>query len=321
MPELSLKACLPWAGLSGGHLQTLCGHLWPSPVLANPGTKLEIPLEDGDRLLTYYHEGPGDLVVSLYHGLSGDIDSSYMHRTALLCQSLGLTCVRVNHRGAGEGHGLAKLPYHSGRGGDVAAVVKYLRHKFPNKKQVTIGYSMSGNILLSLLCGLSGAELPDAAIVVNGAIHLHEASVRLKQGLNRIYDLSFVRDLKAAILEKQKIGLASQDLVIPSFTTVYDLDQLYTAAACGFADREDYYSRCSTKDHVGAIRTPTYVLTAANDPFIPVRDYLEARWSSAVNLRIEKSGGHLGYLSGGKTPLGSHRWLDYYLHEALQALH
>ncbi len=47
---------------------------------------------------------------------------------------------------------------------------------------------------------------------------------------------------------------------------------------------------------------------------------MKATISKTTQMHIEKRGGHLGYISRRETPLGSHRWLDYYLCEAFMAL-
>ncbi|MEZ4749818.1 MAG: hypothetical protein R3B54_04090 [Bdellovibrionota bacterium] len=70
-------------------------------------------------------------MVCLFHGLGGSAEADYMQRTARTCLELGLSVVRVNHRGCGEGEGLATEPYHSGRGEDIAAALEFTRKRFP----------------------------------------------------------------------------------------------------------------------------------------------------------------------------------------------
>lgn len=320
LTSLKLQPCLPPWWARDGHSQTIAGHLIPSPKIMDPGERLEISVPGGDRLIAYANAGKSDFVVSLFHGLSGDITGDYMQRTSLLCAQLGHTCVRVNHRGAGEGLEHARESYHSGRGEDISAVIEFLRARYPGKKQIAVGFSMSGNILLYLLSGQRGTEKPDGAIAVNGAINLETAAKSLLEGWNRLYDLRFVKSLSADLRLKYKKGLIPEVARFPWGTSVYDMDRLYTASANGFESREHYYATCSSQPHVSKIKTPTYVLTAADDPFVKVKDYEAAQWPACVSVHIEKHGGHMGYYSRKKTPLGSRRWLDYYIHEALQAL-
>lgn len=307
-----------WA--DSGHGQTLWAHFLSSPKLEYLGKQFEVDLPDGDRLFCFYRPGKSNIVVSLFHGLSGDVYADYMQRTALLCEQMGHSVVLVNHRGAGHGFDHAKNPYHSGRAEDVSAVLAKLYEMFPRKKQVSIGYSMSGNMLLCLLGGYRGEVKPDGAITINAPLNLASGSAILKQGLNRIYDLRFVNRLRKNIHTKYQRGIIDKQYHIPRWASVWDMDQIYTAPAGGFKDRDDYYKTCSSINYISYIDVPTYVLTAFDDPFIMARDYIDAPFSKSVQLHIESRGGHLGYLTQEKTPLGSNRWLDYYIHEALSAL-
>lgn len=320
MQRLELISCEAPFWADSGHGQTLWGHFLKSPELENPGINFEVDLPDGDRLFCYYHPGHTDLVVSLYHGLSGDMQADYMQRTAILCRQLGHTVVLVNHRGAGPGLTAARHPYHSGRAEDVSEVLKVLRQKFPNKKQITVGYSMSGCIVLCLGGGFRGEHKPDGIITVNAPLNLGRGARLLGSGFNRIYDVRFVHRLRQNIDMKYRHGLIEQPYRIPAWATIHELDRIYTAPASGFRDREDYYESCSAIHYVKNIDVPTYMLTAADDPFVTVQDYRDAEMSKAVSLHIEERGGHLGYIAKNKTPLGSHRWLDYYLNEAIDKM-
>ncbi|MBI3557680.1 MAG: alpha/beta hydrolase [Deltaproteobacteria bacterium] len=307
MPSHDLIPCIPPSWARSGHAQTIMGHLLPSPAFAASGKQLTIPLTGGDSLVAVYHEGAGNTVVYVFHGLSGDTDASYMGRTAAVCARLGYSVFLVNHRGAGLGYGLAHEPYHSGRAEDLSAALQFGRKLHPRKKHVAIGFSLSGNALLLLLSGRRGTTKPNAAIAVNAPIALEKTSLALKTGLNRIYDLRFVHDCRA------QIANPAARKRVPRLATIRDFDALYTAPASGFRDRDHYYATCSTLGVLNEIQTPTVLLTAKDDPFIDYRDYLMAPLSPSVHLHVEESGGHMGYLSALKTPLGTRRWLDYAL--------
>src|SRR5437868_3279480 len=152
-----------------GHFHTLGAHFIPSEKISGPGEKHLVPLADGDRIHGYLYRGDSECVISLFHGLTGDIEADYMQRTALRYLAEGHSVFLVNHRGVGEGRSLAKNPYHSGRGEDISEVVRYLRQELPGKKQITVGFSMSGNMVLFLLAGQKGTHLPDGGITVNAA--------------------------------------------------------------------------------------------------------------------------------------------------------
>jgi predicted alpha/beta-fold hydrolase len=325
IPQLiSLKAPF-WA--DSGHLQTLCAHFIPSKNYSRPTQELTIPLQDGDALKAYYSQGQQNVIVCIFHGLGGDITSDYMQRTAELSADMGLGVLLVNHRGAQSGAGLAKNPYHSGRGEDVSDVLAWIRQKYPGQLLITVGVSMSGCILLNLVTGRRGTEKPDGVITVNAPLNLEKGSILLSKGFNRVYDFRFVRKLDRQIKQKKELGLLTKTYPVPLFTTVHDFDDIYTAPASGFKNREHYYESCSPHGYLDQISRPTIMLHSFDDPFVPVEDYLSAKTSSFVQLHIEERGGHVGYYSGQALPLqiggktiATHRWLDYFLSQALQRL-
>jgi predicted alpha/beta-fold hydrolase len=300
------------------HAQTILGHLLPSPRLRSKGKRAEIPVSGGDRLVAFAEEGESNTVVYIFHGLAGSTDSAYIHRTAILALKQGHTVVLVNHHGCGEGAGLAREPYHSGRAEDLAAAIAWGRARFPRRRHVAVGFSLSANALLLLLSGRRGEGPPDAAIAVNAPIHLQRCSELLGRGLNRIYDIKFYlqcrRDVMAADIDP------AVKARLPRLTSLYRFDSLYTAPAGGFASREHYYESCSTYGLLGSIRTPTFVLTSKDDPFVPFASYADACPSSCVQLHAEENGGHMGYLSRRRTPLGSIRWQDYALDRILRQI-
>ena len=318
LSPLSFQPCKAPLWARSGHAQTLWRFCLPMAKIHLPSEKKIVHLPDGDRLVLLYTPGHSDWVIYLFHGLSGDASSSYMANMAKLCINQGHSVYRVNHRGCGDGLHLAKQPYHSGRGEDISDVLAMGRAAHPHKKHIAIGFSLSGNALLNLLTGLKGQVMPDFAISVNAPIDLAAASAKLNDGLNRIYDLYFLQRLRRAVTLKYHAGHLPDKIIISRLSTLRQFDSLYTAPASGFASADDYYQQCSTQQHLTKITIPTILLTAFDDPFIPVESYLSARLSRSTRLHIERIGGHLGYLSRTKTPLGNHRWLDYALWQCLQ---
>jgi|GEM_PF-260626 len=304
----SIPPCLPPIWAKTGHLQTILGHLLPSPKLFELGEEFRIPLNKSTEFIhTTYIKGTVPVVVYLFHGLGGDSESAYMQRTALVARSLGYHVFINNHRGCGKGMGMATEPYHSGRAEDISKVIAFGRQKCPEHKHVAVGFSLSANALLLLAARVRAEILPDMAIAVNGPIHLDRASIKLTQGLNRIYDKRFVLDLKQYLLKNSSMKMGKvKDL--------RDFDEIYTAPRGGFKDRAEYYDVCSAKQYLKRIEIPTVLLTAKDDPFVGYEDYEDAELSSSTVLHIEKWGGHMGYLDRGG------RWLDQALKAYLQVM-
>ena len=81
--------------------------------------------------------------------------------------------------------------------------------------------------------------------------------------------------------------------------TVRQFDAAYTAPFFGFASAEDYYHRAAALRVVEHIRIPALVITAEDDPFVPVEPFRdpEADRQSEHHGRRTKHGGHCGFLA------------------------
>lgn len=309
----NIPVCSPPLWAQTGHLQTILGHLIPSEKITEPGITLNVTLEkETECIHSTYLEGTTKTVVYLFHGLGGSAEGSYMQRTALRAKSLGHHVFINNHRGCGQGAGLATEPYHSGRAEDLSKVIEYGRTMLPGHKHIAIGFSLSANALL-LLAAKSQITQPDYAIAVNGPINLDRASIFLQKGLNKIYDRRFTQELKTYMKINRPQDVGDFSLV----KDLRDFDERYTAPLGGFKNREDYYQTCSAKQYLPKINIPTVIITAEDDPFVSIQDYREANYSPSTIVHIEKHGGHMGYLT--KDGLGSKRWLDLALNAYLKA--
>ncbi|MGA2081994.1 MAG: alpha/beta fold hydrolase [Holophaga sp.] len=308
--NLDLVPCAPPWWARGPHGQTVAANYLPGKVPDLPWEPARLDLGDGDALALRVLPGTSGVAVSLFHGLGGSADGHYLLRAAARFRARGHALVAVNHRGAGEGAGLARKPYHSGATGDLEAVFRFARARFPGHLQVAVGFSISANILL-LLLGRGGAHLPDRAIAVNPPADLDSCSRRLRMGFNRVYDRYYVRRLRRDV---QSLPGAP---ALPPTPTLRDFDAAYTAPQAGFPSRDAYYAQCSCGPRLGGITVPTVIFSSLDDPFAPGAELRECRPAPAVHLHLERFGGHMGYLSRN---VAGYRWLDDALEAALGAV-
>lgn len=311
----------PWL-FRNGHVQTLAGMYVYSPWAGGRRTATsslttgEVLLSDGDRLI--YQDDcpadwrPGDRVALLLHGLTGSHASSYMARIARLLNVQTVRTLRLDWRGCGAGVALARYPYHSGRSSDVAATIAEIMRLYPGSPISVIGFSLGGNVALKLLGEARGlAEnitAVDRAIAVCPPIDLSLSVKSLRTGLARCYDYYFCRALIRDIRRRQRLH---PDAVVPDGwferppKTLYEFDDTFTAPVCGFDSALDYYAKSSAQQFLSAVRIPTLVIAAQDDPVIPFRQFRAADYSPTTELLAPRHGGHMGFC----TPRGL-GWLD-----------
>lgn len=312
--DLNLNEIDPFLKFKTGHSQTLIGHFVPTPDFTENFETHFVTFTDGDQCGLKIYENKNsnkkNIVLSVYHGLAGDHKSDYMQRAARVAFDLGWSVVLVDHRGAGIAEGKSKFPYHSGRGEDISDVIEYLKTRFAGFTQVANGYSMSGSILLNLVTGRRGKIKPDYAVVVNAPIDLKVASELLAKGISRLYDIRFYQKLRQDLLK-------NFNFKIPWNGYTYNVDDLFTSIKSGYKNKEDYYEQCSTYKYVQNITSPTFLLTAKDDPFVAFESYEKLSdnllWPDCVHLTYSEYGGHMGYFSRHQHKKFGYRWMDQYL--------
>jgi len=282
----------PW-WLPGGHLQTLYGALGPAPRIAWRRERWDTP--DGDFIDLDWAGGASGPLLALFHGLEGGSCSHYARKIAAQAQARGWRCVVPHFRGcSGEANRLARA-YHSGDSAELDWILRRLRPDY------AAGVSLGGNALLKWLGeqGAGAARIVRRAAAASAPLDLAASGHALGRGLNRrLYARHFLVTLKAKALAK--IGqhrLQIDAARVAGARTLYEFDDLVTAPLHGFRDADDYWALASSAPWLRAIRVPTLVLNARNDPFLP-RPALAAATREAaqdVVLEFPRTGGHAGF--------------------------
>ncbi len=286
--------------LPGPHMQTI----WPALCrreLKNIVLKRErFELEDGDFIdldWTEKKEGP---IVLILHGLEGSIHSSYAKGMLHAIQQQGWRGVFMHFRGCSGEMNRHPQSYHSGDTKDVARIVDALRQREKCNTVAAIGFSLGGNVLLKWL-GEMGADIPlCAAVGISVPFELGKSAARVQQGFSRVYQQHFMRSLRKKIQDKFETQPAPIPLpVLNELHSVREFDDKVTAPLHGFADAEDYYQRCSSRQFLKNIAVPTLLLQSKDDPFMTI-DLLpdQQELSSHVKFELTEQGGHVGFVSG-----------------------
>jgi uncharacterized protein len=114
-----------------------------------------------------------------------------------------------------------------------------------------------------------------------------------------VYQWNFVRGLKARMRRKVRRWPGAFRLdALDAIRTVRQFDAVYTAPHFGYASAEDYYHRAAAMRVVDRIRVPALIITAKDDPFVPVEPFLDPQVTGNPNVRVivTEHGGHCGFL-------------------------
>jgi len=288
--------------LPGPHLQTLGARLLRSRAPGPALTRERVELPDGDflDLDATVGDSRGPLVVVL-HGLEGSARSGYAREAYRALLARGIACVGLNFRScSGELNRTLRL-YHSGETGDLRFILGVLKRRFPGRPLGALGFSLGGNILLKYLGEEASAAPLAAGAAISVPFDLAAGARRLEQGISRGYRRYLVGKLKRKTQAKAVLldGRVDLDRVRLS-RTFEEFDDAATAPLHGFTGAQDYYARSSSSQYLAAIRVPTLLIHAQDDPFLPSGAIPRAAVAGNRFLSAEftRYGGHVGFVSG-----------------------
>jgi len=290
--------------LAGGHAQTI----WPFrlPRLRVPLRRERVDTPDGDFWDFDWLDAdapPGAPLVVLFHGLEGGSTSHYARALLALLRARGHRGVVPHFRGCGGTPNRLPRAYHSGDYEEVAAMLAHVRARTnPATPIHAIGVSLGGSALLNWLGReeSAAARYVSAAAAISAPLDLMAAGLAIDRGMNRIYAKHFLSTLKPKSLAIAARFPGLLDAArIRRARTLYEFDDVVTAPLHGFAGTRDYWTRASSNRWLSAIRIPTLVLNAQNDPFVPASSLPRSSdVSSAVTLEQPCAGGHAGFARG-----------------------
>jgi len=311
------KKFQPSFGFKNRHIQTLYSSLFRKlPHISLEVEKFE--LNDGDFLECYWHNKPkansNTPIVILFHGLAGSYKSPYIQGTMNKLAESGFASVLMHFRGCSGVENKLPRSYHSGESGDALQWVNHVNSNFPNSKIFTIGYSLGGNMMLKLLGELSESSPITAAVSVSAPMQLDICANRMNIGFSKFYQHILLKDLNAALKKKyNKFDMSAhlnlKESEVKNLKTFWEFDGAYTAPIHGFESAQDYYTKCSSKQFLKDIKTPTLIIHSYDDPFMTTEILpREEEISDYITLEISQHGGHVGFVGG--TVFKPDYWLE-----------
>jgi predicted alpha/beta-fold hydrolase len=313
--SFSVREFRPARWARGAHAQTLAARAL-RPSEGPPLRRERIATPDGDFLDLDWglDPGPGAPIVLVIHGLEGSARRRYMRNACRELERAGLWPVALNLRGCSGEPNRALHFYHSGKTDDPQLVLETLRERFPERAVGALGFSLGGNVLLKLLGEHpgGGVGLVDAAVAMSVPYDLAAGCELLERtAMGRVYAAYFLRSLKAKVaLKADRLGSVLDLDAASAARTIWEFDDRVTAPLHGFEDAASYYAECSSVRYLATILTPTLLLHAVDDPFLPADSIPsgEAERNPHVDLALQRLGGHVGFLEG--TPWSPAFWGD-----------
>lgn len=291
--------------LPGGNAQTIYPYLL-NRRLSVCYRRERWELEDGDFVDVDWLDGLSDKpLVVLLHGLEGGSRSHYALSIMRYLQTKRWRGAVIHFRGCSGYPNRLPRAYHAGDSAEIDWMLQriaVINQSGCDSRLYVVGVSLGGNALLKWLGeqGRRANELIAAAVAVSTPVDLAAAGNALDSGFNRIYTQHFLASLKRKVTDKDKRFPGLLDIkAVKACKSLYEFDNLVTAPLHGFRDTEDYWQQSSSKQWLSHIRTPTLLINARNDPFLPEHALpVASEVSTSVFLEFPDQGGHVGFIHG-----------------------
>ncbi|RAP57085.1 alpha/beta fold hydrolase [Oleiagrimonas sp. MCCC 1A03011] len=302
--------------LRNGHVQTMLSSSSLRRLLLRPLARkvngnsedVRFTLSDGVRLTgaitrqKMRDKARGLAVV--YHGWEGSIDSSYVLQTGASLLDAGWDVFRLNFRDHGDTHHLNVGLFHSCLIHEVveATAEAVARFRNPGAPVALAGFSLGGNFALRVALRAPSANLPLAhTIAICPVIDPHAGLFSLETA-PWMYEWYFMHKWRGSLKRKQKL-YPQQD-----YFTNEDLRQglrgltrVQVERHTEFGTLDAYLDGYSVSgERLAELKVPTTILTAEDDPVIPVNEFRELTLPPEVELDIAPYGGHCSFIQNWK---------------------
>lgn len=257
---------------------------------------------DGVRLQGFLNnvgaDQPSRGLAVLLHGWEGTVRSGYLVRSALALLDAGFDVFRLHFRDHGGSIHLNEALFHSCRLDEVVGAVAAIAASEQPKRLVVAGFSLGGNFALRV-----GLAAPTRGVAVD-----HVAAVcpvvRPTAGLAALesapwfYHAHFMRKWRGSLRAKralypQRFAFSDLDLA----ESMREVTRRLVLAETDFSDLDAYLEGYSVADgRLSALSMPASVLTARDDPIIPIADFANLGLPPGSVLEIADHGGHCGFI-------------------------
>lgn len=294
----------PAFGLSHPHGQTIGGFIFrPRHGIQYRRVRLDTP--DGDFVdIDFPHVqryswlwtelGDNTPLVLVLHGLEGSARGVLAQQTYRELARQGIRAVGLNFRSCSGEMNRTHTLYHSGATEDVELVLNWLETAYPEVPKGLVGFSLGGNVTLKYMG--TGANHIQAAVSISPPFDLGRGSAVLDSS-GQFYMRAMLRSLKQKArlmrpLLEEKIDVDAL-LATETFRAFDDIWQPLN----GFADADDYYRQCSSKNFLPTISHPTLIMRSLDDPFFDPDDVPYQRLENPqLQTLLTAHGGHGGFL-------------------------
>jgi len=302
----------PWP-LTSGHIQTMLSssgvrrQLLPRAAQTVREGAQETMVDGGDGVrLTGAYTAQKKLpqargLAVLFHGWEGSVDSTYVLQTGSRLLAEGWDVFRLNFRDHGDSHPLNEALFHSCRIDEVVHALGDIARRWPSRKLALAGFSLGGNFALRAALRAPEAGVPlDYALAVCPIVDPGEGLFSREEPAPWFYQAYFLRKWRRSLRAKQAAFPHRQYFELDELKqNLRGLTESLVLRHTDFGSLQAYLDGYSVAGAaLQRMQIPATILTARDDPVIPVDAFEKLELPPCVELDIAPHGGHCGFIRG-----------------------
>ncbi|HET9048877.1 MAG TPA: alpha/beta fold hydrolase [Chiayiivirga sp.] len=244
------------------------------------------------------HHAEARGLVVLLHGWEGRVDSNYVLYTGARLLDAGFDVFRLHFRDHGDTHALNPDLFHSCRIGEVVAAIADLAQRVAHHRLLVAGYSLGGNFALRVALAAPGVGLNLSHVAAVCPVVSPRAGLDAIEAAPWFYERYFVAKWGRSLRRKQALFPEHFQFDHGELHSgLRELTRVLVERYTDFATLEAYLDGYSIAgDRLAALAVPASILTAADDPIIPVADFHRLQLPAHVDVEVAEHGGHCGFI-------------------------
>jgi predicted alpha/beta-fold hydrolase len=308
----------PPAYLKPAVVQTVLASLkirsWGRKTLLYRERQMVLETQKGARLLGIYspqsEENHRGLVI-LLHGWEGSSHSTYMVTCGDHLYRNGFSVFRLNLRDHGNSHHLNKGLFYATLLDEVWDAVHQASTFGRGAPVYLVGFSLGGNFAIRIAARYAGHDNCKLRRVVSISPVLDPDKATGRIDGNPLILRYFLKKWRRSLILKQTLY---QDLYefsdILKMKTLREMTARLLETHTDYAGTREYFQAYSIQPELTRqITLPLTILTAEDDPIIPIEEFQQLKPSASTDVIILEHGGHNGFIESLFQPA----WYDRYL--------
>lgn len=234
----------------------------------------------------------------LLHGWEGSVDSAYILSTGKFLYNKGFSIFRLNYRDHGDTHHLNTGLFYAVLLDEVYNAVRLVSESEGELPFFLVGFSMGGNFALRVArkCGENAISNLSHVVSISPVLDPEKSTRAIDDFyLIRRY---FLKKWQRSLKKKQGYFPDRYDFSeVLSLNTIAGMTDWMIERYSDYENASVYFGHYALlNDALGDIPARTTIITAKDDPIIPVDDFYNLKTNSLTDLIVHRYGGHNGFL-------------------------